>query len=122
VVNNLVPGKETIRTFYYGHYDVLLEALQFAFELRDQANNKYLQSEYQNLSDQAEEFAVALIDEVNDRQELALVMNMADRWNSSKPEDILLWTGKKMNQIRLMQHAINLRCKSVSEVLQLFNI
>jgi hypothetical protein len=57
--------------------DVFLGTFQLISDIRsDIHGDTYLQSEYQKLSDQAEEFLVALIDEVQNDEELAIVIKM----------------------------------------------
>jgi hypothetical protein len=69
------------------------------------------------LSDQAEEFLVALIDEVQDEKELATVIKMEDKFSEGGRDDVfedgLAWTRKGMERIPMIQHAVNLHCKSV---------
>ena len=97
--------------------DIILGTLQLVSDIRDEipASDSYLKREYQQLSDQAEEFAVALIDEVQDEKDLSAVIMMEDKFSGSGKDafkDSLTWT--REGNISLIQHAINLRCKSVS--------
>ena len=97
--------------------DIILGTLQLVSDIRGEipATDSYLKREYQQLSDQAEEFAVALIDEVQDEKDLSAVIMMEDKFSGSGKDafkDSLTWT--REGNISLIQHAINLRCKSVS--------
>jgi hypothetical protein len=134
--------------------DVFLETFQSISDIRSNIHgDAYFKSEYQNLSDQAEKFVVALIDDVQDEKELATVIKMEDKFSEVKErddvkererddvvapdekesapdielqdklsegerndvvaQDSLAWKGKGMERIPLIQHAVNLRCKSV---------
>ena len=97
--------------------DIILGTLQLVSDIRGEipATDSYLKREYQQLSDQAEEFAVALIDEVQDEKDLSAVIMMEDKFSGSGKDafkDSLTWT--REGNVSLIQHAINLRCKAVS--------
>ena len=95
--------------------DIILGTLQLVSDIRDEipATDSFLKREYQQLSDQAEEFAVALIDEVQDEKDLSAVIMMEDKFIGDDTfKDSLRWT--REGNVSLIQHAINLRCKAVS--------
>ena len=105
-----LPGSEELNDD-----DIILGTLRLVSETRDEipATDSYLKREYQHLSDQAEEFAVALIDEVQDEKDLSEVIMMDDKFSGEDAfKDSLTWT--REGNISLIQHAINLRFKSVS--------
>ena len=105
-----LPGSEELNDD-----DIILGTLRLVSEIRDEipATDSYLKREYQHLSDQAEEFAVALIDEVQDEKDLSEVIMMDDKFSGEDAfKDSLTWT--REGNVSLIQHAINLRCKAVS--------
>ena len=105
-----LPGSEELNDD-----DIILGTLRLVSEIRDEipATDSYLKREYQHLSDQAEEFAVALIDEVQDEKDLSEVIMMDDKFSGEDAfKDSLTWTREE--NVSLIQHAINLRCKAVS--------
>lgn len=105
-----LPGSEELNDD-----DIILRTLRLVSEIRDEipATDSYLKREYQHLSDQAEEFAVALIDEVQDEKDLSEVIMMDDKFSGEDAfKDSLTWTREE--NVSLIQHAINLRCKAVS--------
>ena len=90
--------------------DSILGTLQLVSDIRDEipATDSYLKREYQQLSDQAEEFAVALIDEVQEEKDLSAVIMMEDKFSGEDTfKDSLRWT--REGNVSLIQHAINLR-------------
>ena len=107
-----IPGSEELSL---PADDIIQETLQTASDIRDEIpdTDSYLRREYQKLCDQAEEFAVALTDEVQEEKDLFAVMMMEDKFSGKDAfQDSLTWT--REGNISLIQHAINLRCKSVS--------
>lgn len=105
-----LPGSEELNDD-----DIILGTLRLVSDIRDEipATDSYLKREYQHLSDQAEEFAVALIDEVQDEKDLSAVIMMDDKFSGEDAfKDSLTWTREE--NVSLIQHAINLRCKAVS--------
>ena len=107
-----IPGSEELSL---PADDIIQVTLQIASDIRDEIpdTDSYLRREYQKLCDQAEEFAVALTEEVQEEKELSAVMMMEDKFSGKDAfQDSLTWT--RGGNISLIQHAINLRCKSVS--------
>lgn len=107
-----IPGSEELNL---PADDIILGTLQFVSDIRNEipATDSHSKREYQKLSDQAEEFAVALIDEVQDENDLSEVIMMEDKFSGEDAfKDSLTWT--REGNVSLIQHAINLRCKAVS--------